>query len=133
MHPETPRIRNATHSNTGEGFRGFLGAWGTGADPDTSDNLWTTSAYQDGRNYVGFSDARVDELFNLGKREFDREKRAKIYAEIHERIYDAQPYTFLFYRSSFYGFNKRLRGYNFSPRGPDGYGPGYMALWKPIP
>ena len=72
------------------------------------------------------------QLFELGKREFDREKRGKIYAEIHERVYDAQPYTFLFYRSSFYGFNKRLRGYNFSPRGPDGYGPGYSALWKPL-
>jgi peptide/nickel transport system substrate-binding protein len=112
-------------------FEAVLGGWGTGADPDTSDNIWTTEAIRNGRNYVGFSDPRVDELFDLGKREFDRDRRAAIYAEIHDRVYEAQPYTFLYYRSSFYGFNKRLRGYNFSPRGPDGYSPGYGSLWIP--
>ena len=58
-------------------------------------------------------------------------KRAKIYGKIHELLYEDQPYTWLYFRNSFYGFNKDLRGYVFSPRGPYGYGPGFSSLWKP--
>ena len=67
---------------------------------------------------ASYSNARVDELFKQGRREFDREKRAAIYGEIHKILWEDQPYTWLFYRNAFYGFNKKLRGYNFSPRGP---------------
>ena len=58
-----------------------------------------------------------------------RSQRARLYGRIHEIIYEEQPYTFLFFRSSFYGFNKRLRGYMFSPRGPFSYGPGVLSIW----
>jgi peptide/nickel transport system substrate-binding protein len=108
-------------------FHAMMGGWGTGTDPDTSDNLWMTGA---GRNFVNYSNSKVDKLYEAGRREFDRDKRAKIYAEIDRLIYADQPYTWLYFRSSFYGFNKQLRGYNFSPRGPYGYSPGFNALWK---
>ncbi|MAC53399.1 MAG: peptide ABC transporter substrate-binding protein, partial [Gimesia sp.] len=104
------------------------GGWGTGTDPDTSINLWKTEA---ARNYVNYSNPEVDKLFEEGRREFDVEKRAKIYGKIHELLYEDQPYTWLYFRNSFYGFNKDLRGYVFSPRGPYGYGPGFSSLWKP--
>jgi peptide/nickel transport system substrate-binding protein len=42
-----------------------------------------------------------------------------------------QPYTRLYYRNAFYGFNKSLRGYVFSPRGPYHYGPGFSSIYKP--
>ena len=58
-----------------------------------------------------------------------REARGELYGRIQELVYEDQPYTFLYTMSSFYGFNKRLRGYNFSPRGPYSYGPGMKALW----
>ena len=45
-------------------------------------------------------------------------KRAEIYGQIHNMIYEDQPYLFLYNVNSFYGFNKKLRGYRFSPRGP---------------
>ena len=45
-------------------------------------------------------------------------------------IYEDQPYTFLYYRNAFYAFNKSLRGYNFSPRGPFHYGPGFSSIYK---
>jgi len=73
----------------------------------------------------------VDELFEAGMLEADREKRAKIYQQIALQLYEDQPYTWLFYQSSFYGFNKSLRGYKFSPRGPYHYGPGFDSIWKP--
>lgn len=108
----------------------FLG-WGTGADPDTSENIWSTKAITQGRNYGSYSNPEVDKLFEQGKREFDREKRAAIYAKIHEILWEDQPYTWLYYRNAFYGFNKQLRGYVFSPRGPYTYSPGFGSIWKP--
>jgi len=109
-------------------FQAYFGGWGTGTDPDTSDNIWVTG---EGRNFVQYSNPEVDELYKKGRREFDREKRAEIYAKIHELIYKDQPYTFLYFRNSFYGFSKTLRGYTFSPRGPYNFGPGFSSIWKP--
>lgn len=111
-------------------FQAMMAGWGTGSDPDTGENLWTTKAIeQNGRNYVSYSNPKVDELFEQGKREFDRDKRAEIYGQIHSQLWEDQPYTWLYYRSSFFGFNKRLRGYMFSPRGPFGYAPGFGSVW----
>jgi len=80
---------------------------------------------------VGYSNPEVDRLFAEGRRELDREKRAVIYAKIQEILYDDQPYTWLFWRNSFHGFSKKLRGYVFSPRGPFNYSPGFSSIWKP--
>ena len=110
-------------------FQATLGGWGTGTDPDTSSNIFKTD---EPRNYGVYSNKRVDELFKQGKHEFDPEKRAAIYAEIHTILWDDQPYTWLYYRNAFYAFNKKLRGYNFSPRGPYNYGPGFSSLFVPL-
>lgn len=111
-------------------FEALMGGWGTGTDPDTSANIWVTN---EGRNYGQYSNKRVDELFEQGRREFDKEKRAKIYSEIHQILWEDQPYTWLFYRNSFYAFNKKLRGYNFSPRGPFNYAPGFGSIYAASP
>ena len=63
-------------------------------------------------------------------REFDPTKREAAYQKIHKILYDDQPYTWLFFRSSFYGFNRDLRGYIFSPRGPYHYSPGFGGIYK---
>ncbi len=111
-------------------FEAFHGLWGTGTDPDTSDNIWYTG---EARNYVHYSNSEVDKLYVEGRKEFDRDKRAAIYAKIDELIYADQPYTFLYVRNSFYGFDKNLRGYNFSPRGPFHYSPGFSSIWQAAP
>jgi peptide/nickel transport system substrate-binding protein len=112
-------------------FDAMCAGWGSGADPDDSDNLWTTKALKNGgRNYVQYSNPKVDELFEAGKREFDRAKRADIYRQIEMILWEDQPYTWLYYRSSMYAFNKSLRGYMYSPRGPFHYSPGISSIWK---
>jgi peptide/nickel transport system substrate-binding protein len=118
-----------TQLNRDHNFQAAFAGWGTGADPDTSENIWGTDA---GRNYGEYSNPQVDELFQRGKREFDREKRAAIYGEITKLLWEDQPYTWLFYRNSFYAFSKKLRGYNFSPRGPFSYGPGFASIYMPV-
>ena len=109
-------------------FQAYLGGWGSGTDPDTSENIWATGA---GRNFISYSNPEVDRLFIEGRRELDRTKRAEKYARIQEILYEDQPYTWLYWRNSFYGFSKQLRGYVFSPRGPYHYSPGFSSIWKP--
>jgi peptide/nickel transport system substrate-binding protein len=109
-------------------FHATMGGWGTGTDPSTLRNIFGTGQ---GRNYGLYSNPKVDELFDRGDREFDPQARDKIYEEIHRILAADQPYTWLFYRNSFYGFNRRLRGYNFSPRGPYGVSPGFFSIWVP--
>ncbi|MGB6042807.1 MAG: peptide ABC transporter substrate-binding protein, partial [Pirellulales bacterium] len=99
--------------------------------PDTSENLWATSAIKEGRNFPQYSNPEVDRLFEEGKRELDLEKRSAIYAKIHMILWEDQPYTWLYFRNAYYAFNKDLRGYNFSPRGPYTYGPGSGSIFKP--
>ncbi|MEI7780717.1 MAG: peptide-binding protein [Planctomycetota bacterium] len=109
-------------------FQAYLGGWGAGTDPDSSENIWATGA---GRNFTGYSNPEVDRLFAEGRRVLDRAKRAEKYARIQEILYEDQPYTWLYWRNSFYGFSKDLRGYVFSPRGPFHYSPGFGSLWMP--
>ena len=109
-------------------FQAYFGGWGSGTDPDSSENIWATGA---GRNFVSYSNPEVDRLFAEGRRELDRSKRAEKYGRIQEILYDDQPYTWLYWRNSFYGFSKDLRGYVFSPRGPYNYSPGFGSLWMP--
>jgi len=110
-------------------FQAAYSGWGSGADPDTNSNIFATNA---GRNYGSYSNPLVDELFERAKREFDEEKRYALYGEIHTALWEDQPYTWLFTRNSFFGFNKQLRGYNFSPRGPFNYGPGFSSFYVPV-
>jgi peptide/nickel transport system substrate-binding protein len=107
-------------------YQAAFGGWGTGTDPDTTENLWKTNQE---RNYSAYSNKEVDALFEEGKKEFDHEKRADIYRKIDDILWDDQPYTWLYYRSGFFGFNKKLRGYKFSPRGPYSYSPGVDSIW----
>jgi peptide/nickel transport system substrate-binding protein len=109
-------------------FQALQAGWGTGTDPSTLDNAYKTGQ---GRNFGLYSNPRVDELFEAGQREYDRDKRAAIYAEIQEVMFEDQPCLWLYHRKSLYGVNEKLRGFNFSPRDPYGVEPGFHALWVP--
>lgn len=108
-------------------FDATYGGWGSGADPYTSENIFGTD---EDRNYGQYSNPEVDKLYKAAALELDRDKRAEQYGQIHKLVYEDQPYTWLYWRAAFYGFNKELRGYFMSPRGPYNYGPGSGALWR---
>jgi peptide/nickel transport system substrate-binding protein len=108
-------------------FQAETAAWGTGTDPDTNWNVWRTEEYEKGRNYVGYSNPRVDELFELGRKEYDFEARRKIYQEIHKLIYDDQPYTWIYNRPTLAAINKRIRGVQLSPRGIYNFDPSFSS------
>ncbi len=110
-------------------FQAAIFGWSTGADPDTTENIFGSGQM---RNFGDYSNPEVDRLFLEAKREFDLDKQSKLYGEIHSILWEDQPYTWLCNKNSYYGFNKRLRGYNFSPRGPFHFGPGISSLYKPV-
>lgn len=70
--------------------------WGLGLDPDCYE-IWHSSQIPKGFNFVGYKDERADRLIEEGRTEFDHQKRKKIYQELSARIYEDQPYTFLFF------------------------------------
>jgi peptide/nickel transport system substrate-binding protein len=109
-------------------FDACLGGWSAGSDPDSQINIYGKGAQ---RNYGQYSNPKVDELFQKGRRELDRGKRAEIYGQIHLQLWDDQPVTWLFYRPALFGFNKSLRGYNFGALGPFKYSPGFSTLYIP--
>jgi peptide/nickel transport system substrate-binding protein len=109
-------------------FHAHFGGWGTGTYPDTTENIFKTGSP---RNYGGYSNPEVDALYEEALRSLDDTRREEIFRRIHLLLYEDQPYTWLFFRNSFYAFNKKLRGYNFSPRGPYNYSPGFGSVWKP--
>ena len=113
----------------GKNYEAFMLGWSTGIDPDTNRNLWHTDEAESGRNFVSYSSPRVDELFELSRREFDTVKRANQFKEIHKLIYDDQPYMFILSRSATWAFHKRIRGVTFSPRGVFSVYPSHLDWW----
>jgi peptide/nickel transport system substrate-binding protein len=109
-------------------YQAAMSGWSSGADPSTNKNIFGTG---EGRNSVSYSNPEVDRLFELAMKEFDRDKQAEIYGKIDQLIYADQPYLFLFNKQSLFGFNKDIRGYRFSPRGPFHYSPGIESIWTP--
>ncbi len=103
-------------------FQMFLGGWGAGSDPYSTENIWGTEG---GRNYISYSNSKVDELFKLGLKEFDRPKRMGYYQKIHQLICEDYPAIWLFNRNTSMGFNKQLRGVGFDYRGSY-----LMETWK---
>ena len=111
-------------------FEAWHGGWGATADPDATESAWTTGG---ARNLVGYSNPIVDALYDQGRRELDRTKRAERYARIQECLWEDQPVTWLYWRTGLHGFSKDIRGYVFSPRGPSNFSPGARSLWRPLP
>ncbi len=110
-------------------FEACIAAWGMDPDPDSGWNIWRSDQYDDGRNYIGYSNARVDELYSKGRELFDPKGRRDCYREIQKLIYRDQPYTFLWNRSSLWAFSRRLGGVELSPRGIGSFYPGMLNWW----
>ncbi|NOT01491.1 MAG: hypothetical protein HOP29_12780 [Phycisphaerales bacterium] len=118
-----------TQMNREHQFEAAISAWSFGKDPDDEWNLWRTESYRDGRNYGGYSNARVDELFEKARQCFDERQRTAHYAEISRIIYDDAPYAFIANVPTLWAFNRHIRGVAFSPRGPVHFFPGVRNWW----
>jgi len=63
-------------------------------------------------NMCAVRDPYIDELIEKGQVELDKEKRAKIWQEIHRYLYEeVQPYMFSSNKPKKFGMNKKIRGF----------------------
>lgn len=98
-------------------FQAVMLGWSLPVDPDPY-SVWHSSAMaKGGLNFVSYSNADVDELIEMGRREFMTEKRAEIYNKIHDIIAEDAPYTFLYLPYATPAINKRFKGIKPAPAG----------------
>lgn len=93
-------------------------AWVMGSGLSDMKQIWHTSSYNGGSNYVGFGNAETDKIIDAIRYENDEAKRNEMYAEIQEIIHEEAPYIFLFTGKSKIAFHKRFdnaNGYNVRP------------------
>lgn len=76
-------------------FEAYMGGWVSHPLSDDPKQIWHTSSYDGGSNYVGFGDQRSDEVIDKLRYELDENKRNELYKEFQKLVYDAQPYIFM--------------------------------------
>lgn len=98
-------------------FQVVLLGWTIPAEPDPYTVWHSASSGPGGLNFVSYSNPEADDLIEKGRREFDREKRAEIYRDLHRLIAEDCPYTFLFFPYSTMAIDKRIKGIEPKPAG----------------
>jgi len=77
-------------------FDAVVLGWRLDLDPDLHQIWHSTQSDPNELNFIGFADPRSDELIEAIRREYDRDAQRRLAHELHRRIADLQPYTFLF-------------------------------------
>lgn len=96
-------------------------------DPDLF-QLWHSSqAIPGGSNHVSFRNAEADQILVDYRREFDKEKRIRLYRRLQEIILDEAPYTFLYMPKAISAVDRRFQHTTWYPTG----GPNVYEWWVP--
>jgi peptide/nickel transport system substrate-binding protein len=86
-------------------------------EPDAYQVWHSTQAANRGSNHVSYKNARVDQILEQYRREFDAQKRIELYREFQQILSDEQPYTFLFVGKSVAAVQRRFSGIEVFPGG----------------
>ncbi len=98
-------------------FESLILGWNILDDPDIFD-VWHSSAIKEnGLNFVGFSNAEVDELLESARVSVDREKRKALYDRMQEILYEEEPYLFLYVPYALPMVRSKYRGIRPAPAG----------------
>jgi peptide/nickel transport system substrate-binding protein len=96
-------------------------------EPDAYQVWHSSQAANKGSNAISYKNARVDEILEQYRREFDPQKRIEMYKEFQEIISEEQPYTFLFIGKRVSAVQRRFQGVKVFP---DGLRP--IDWWVPV-
>lgn len=78
-------------------FDMMLGGWGGSASYSNPYQLWHTSSWANkGSNFCGFGDAESDSLIDLANRSIDPEKHRQALWALQAKLYEDQPYVFMY-------------------------------------
>jgi peptide/nickel transport system substrate-binding protein len=103
-------------------FDACILGWALSPDPDDY-QIWHSSQIEKGFNFISYKNPEVDRLWEEGRREYDVEKRKKIYRRIHELMAEDQPYTFLFSPLAISVLQRKFVLVEESPSGRETYQP----------
>ena len=93
-------------------------AWSMPASEPDEYQVWHSSqAANKGSNFISYKNARVDQILETYRREFDLKRRIELYREFQRILNEEQPYTFLFVRKSVTAVQRRFHGVNIYPAG----------------
>ena len=90
--------------------------WNSTFDPHWMYQIWSEDTIPQ-LNHVGYVNKRVEELFRLGVREFEPERRKRAYQEIQKILSEDAPYIYLTMDKAFLGINNRIGGIEVTPLG----------------
>lgn len=110
-------------------FEAVLLGWSLSRDPDLYDLFHSSKTREGEYNFVGYANPEVDALLEAGRRTFDHGARQRIYREVHRRLAEDAPYTFLFVPEALPIVAARLR--NIAPT-PIGIGYNLIDWYVPI-
>ena len=79
------------------------------ADPD--DYLYGDFHSESSGNYIGFSNAEIDDLLVQGRRASDPEERKAIYAQAQELLLEEAPHVFLFHSAQYEAHRTNVEGF----------------------
>ncbi len=74
----------------------YVGAWISTPLSEDHKQIWHTSSYNGGSNYVGFGNETSDKIIEEIRRELDESKRAILHKRLQEIIHEQVPYIFLY-------------------------------------
>ena len=103
-------------------FDGMMGGWGGSASYSNPMQLWHTSSWvTKGSNFCGFGDAESDALIEEANLTLDKEKHNNALLRLQAKVYEDQPYVFLYATKRKFAIHKR-----FNNRGMYNERPGVM-------
>ena len=78
-------------------FDAMVGGWGLDINGDPS-QLWSSAGADEKKssNFIGYKNAQADALMAQARLEYDDDKRAAIYRQLHKIIHDDYPVCFMF-------------------------------------
>jgi peptide/nickel transport system substrate-binding protein len=98
--------------------------WRIDLEPDVFDTFHSSQIPPIGLNHGFYSNPQVDSLLELGRIEFDQDKRAEIYHEVHRLLHEDQPYTFVNTVPEKRPVHKKIKNVVISPDGLFNFYPG---------
>ncbi|HBP23051.1 MAG TPA: hypothetical protein DEA08_35425 [Planctomycetes bacterium] len=109
-------------------FDACMLGWVQGLESD-SFQIWHSSQSENqGSNHVGYVDPQTDKLILDVRKTLDEDERRTLQHGVQQRIYDAQPYLFLYCSPSQGAYRPQFHGVRFIP-----FRPGYdLRTWYDI-
>jgi peptide/nickel transport system substrate-binding protein len=91
-------------------FEAIILGWGLGTDPDQYEIWHSSKTGSEELNHISYSNPKVDDLLEAGRRTFDQARRKALYGELQEIMAEDQPVVFLFVPDALSVVSSRVRG-----------------------